>query len=75
MSVVVYSKPDCAQCVQTKKYLAKKGIDFSEVDMSVDADALEKVKALGYRAAPVVIAGDEHWSGFNMAKLNSLSAK
>ncbi len=75
MSVVVYSKPDCMQCEQTKKYLTKKGVDYSVVDISVDAEALEKVKSLGYRAAPVVVAGDDHWSGFNMSKLNGLAAK
>lgn len=73
MEVVVYSKPNCMQCEQTKKWLEKKGIEFSVVDMSVDADALEKMKQLGYRQAPVVVAGEDHWAGFNPAKINALA--
>ncbi len=73
MEVVVYSQPNCMQCEQTKKWLDKKGIAFSVVDLSVDAEALEKVKALGYRQAPVVIAGEKHWAGFNPAQLNALA--
>lgn len=73
MEVVVYSKPDCMQCEQTKKFLERKGVDFSVIDMSADAEALEKVKALGYRQAPVVVVGDQHWSGFNPAKLSSIA--
>jgi glutaredoxin-like protein NrdH len=30
------------------------------------------IQALGYTAAPVVIAGEEHWSGFKMDKILSL---
>jgi glutaredoxin-like protein NrdH len=30
------------------------------------------IQALGYTAAPVVIAGDDHWSGFKMDKILAL---
>jgi len=72
MEVVVYSKPDCMQCEQTKKLLERKGVAFSVVDISVDEKALEKVRDLGYRQAPVVVAGEQHWAGFNPARINSL---
>jgi glutaredoxin-like protein NrdH len=49
-------------------------VDYEEVDMSKDPVALEMVKTLGYMAAPVVIAGDDHWSGFRMEKIQALSA-
>jgi hypothetical protein len=29
-------------------------------------------KSLGYSAAPVVIAGDHHWSGFRMAQIEDV---
>lgn len=33
--------------------------------MSQDAEALDKVKSLGYLQAPVIVTEDgEHWSGF-----------
>lgn len=74
MSVVVYSKPGCMQCEQTKNYLKKKGVDFSVVDISVDQEAFDRVAGMGYKNVPVVVAGDQHWYGFIPSKLGSLSA-
>lgn len=62
--ITVYSLPSCIQCIQTKKLLTREGYDFSEVMLSENEDAAMMVKQLGYSAAPVVIAGDDHWSGF-----------
>jgi glutaredoxin-like protein NrdH len=33
---------------------------------------MNMVKALGYISAPVVVSGDEHWSGFRIDRLNGL---
>ena len=74
MSVTVYTLPSCVQCDNTKRVLTKTGVEFSTVDLSEDEAAYEMVKALGYQAAPVVIAGDDHWSGFRPDKLSSLAA-
>ena len=52
---VVYSLPDCVQCVAVKRALTKHGITFIERDLQ-DPDNLEYVKALGYMAAPVTVA-------------------
>lgn len=74
MSVTVYTLPACVQCDQTKKALTKSGVAYDVVDLSQDEDAYEMVKGLGYMAAPVVVAGDEHWSGFRPDRLNALAA-
>lgn len=72
MRIVVYSKPACPQCDATYRYLNRLGVPFEVVDMSIDAEALERVKKLGYQQAPVVFAGGEHWSGFRPDRLRSL---
>ena len=72
MSVVVYTQPNCSQCEQTKRFLSVKSVPFEVVDITQDADAFDKVVELGYRSVPVVVAGDDHWAGFNLVKLNSL---
>jgi glutaredoxin-like protein NrdH len=74
MGVTVYSLPNCVQCDSTKRMLKKNEIAFEEVDMSQDPIALEMVKSLGYTSAPVVIADEDHWSGFRMDKIQNLSA-
>ncbi|MFW0108937.1 glutaredoxin-like protein NrdH [Rothia sp. P6271] len=74
MSVTVYTKPACMQCNMTYRALEKNGIEYNIVDITENEQALEDIKKLGYLQAPVVIAGDQHWSGFRPDLISSLSA-
>ena len=71
--VTVYTLPACVQCDSTKRVLTRNLVEYQEVDLSQDEAAMQMVKDLGYNAAPVVVAGDEHWSGFRPDKLATLS--
>ena len=71
--VTVYTLPACVQCDSTKRVLTRTGVEYSVVDLSQDEAAMEMVKELGYNAAPVVVVGDEHWSGFRPDKLAALA--
>jgi glutaredoxin-like protein NrdH len=73
MSVTVYTKPACVQCNATYKALDKQGIAFEKVDISLDSEARDYVMALGYLQAPVVVAGNEHWSGFRPDRIKALA--
>ena len=47
MSIMVYSTPTCPYCHKAKDYLKEKGIEFTDVDVSVDQDkAKEMVEKL-----------------------------
>ncbi len=72
MDIVVYSKPACVQCVATQKAMQAKKISYRSVDLTQDQEAMEKVVAMGYREAPVVVAGEKHWSGFRPDMINAL---
>lgn len=75
MDITVYSKPLCVQCDATKRALSKAGLAYDDVDLTKDADALAKVKGLGYIQAPVVIVNDQHhWAGFRPDKIKGLAA-
>lgn len=73
MTVTVYTKPACVQCNATYRALDKRGVAYRSVDISQDAEALERVRALGYMQAPVVVTDDDHWSGFNPDKIGALA--
>lgn len=73
MTVTVYTKPACVQCNATYKALEKQGIEFEKVDITLDSEARDYVMALGYLQAPVVVAGNEHWSGFRPDRIKALS--
>ncbi len=70
--VIVYSKPACVQCTATTREMDRKGIEYTYVDLTEDQTAMEKVMNMGYRQAPVVVAGDEHWAGFRPDKIGAL---
>ena len=73
MAIPVYSKPNCVQCSAPRRALDKAGLGYETVDISLDAEALEQVTSLGYAQAPVVVAGEEHWSGFRPDKIKALA--
>ena len=72
MAITVYTKPACVQCKATYRALDKAGIEYNIIDIAEDADARDYVMALGYLQAPVVVAGDSHWSGFRPDRINAL---
>jgi glutaredoxin-like protein NrdH len=74
MTITVFSKPACVQCDATYRALNKHGLEYTVVDISTDAEALESVKALGYQQAPVVFADGDHWSGFRPDRIKALVA-
>lgn len=74
MTITVYTKPACVQCNATQKALDKQGISYQTVDITEDPDARDFVMALGYLQAPVVVAGDNHWSGFRPDRIKALAA-
>lgn len=79
MKVTVFTRPSCVQCTATFRALDSRGVSYESVDVTGDAEALERVKALGYLQAPVVVVegdgGMVHWSGFRPDMLNQLEAE
>ena len=72
MSVTIYTLPACVQCDTSKRMMKRLEIEFEEVDLTKDEAAAQMVKDLGYTAAPVIINGSTHWSGFRMEMINGL---
>lgn len=79
--ITVFTKPACVQCISTKRWLDKLDIEYDTVDISLpeNADALAKIKDLGYMAAPVVTVetpgeDDKHWYGFRPDLIEPLAA-
>jgi Glutaredoxin-like protein NrdH len=73
VTVTVFSKPACVQCNATYRRLDAEGIEYEITNLAEDPAALERMKELGYLQAPVVFAGDDHWSGFRPDKIAELA--
>lgn len=70
--VTVYTKPGCVQCDATFRLLDLKQIPYVPVDLTTDRDAMKAVRGLGYLQAPVVVAGERHWSGYRPDEITRL---
>jgi len=74
MAITLYTKPACVQCTATRKALDKSGVEYDVIDITENPDACDYVMSLGYLQAPVVIAGEQHWSGFRPDAIKALRA-
>jgi glutaredoxin-like protein NrdH len=73
MAITVYTKPACVQCNATYRALDKAGIEYDVIDITENAQARDYVMSLGYLQAPVVVAGENHWSGFRPDEISKLT--
>lgn len=72
MKITVWEKPNCVQCMQTKREFDKLGIQYSVRRLDRSPKAIEKFLAMGLMAAPIVETDDRRWSGFRLNKIRSL---
>jgi glutaredoxin-like protein NrdH len=59
----------------TKRLMDKIGVEYSTIDIVENPEELDKLIAMGYRAAPVVMTEEgESWAGFQPDKITALAA-
>jgi len=63
--IKIYTTPICPYCVRAKALLKKKGADFDEVDVFMDADARQEMEDVtnGARTVPQIFIGEQHVGG------------
>jgi glutaredoxin len=52
--ITVYSKNNCPFCQQAKNLLTRKGVQFEEINIDLDADAKRFIMAAGHRTVPQI---------------------
>lgn len=68
--VKVYSTPTCHWCVRLKEFLKEKGVDFEEVDLSVDQEAAkEMIEKSGQMSVPQIEINGKIIVGFDKKKI------
>ena len=72
MSITIYTRNDCVQCHATKRAMENRGVAFEMVNVDLQPDAADALRAQGFRQLPVVIAGETSWSGFRPDMINRL---
>lgn len=52
-NIVLYGKKNCPQCRMMKKFFDENSVIYNYIDIEEDFSALQRVKDLGFSAAPV----------------------
>lgn len=72
MAVTIYSTPTCPWCHKTKEFFKANKVAFTDIDVSTDQKAAQKmVKISGQTGVPVIDANGKILVGFDEGKLKS----
>ena len=73
MNITVYTTPTCPYCYQTKEFLSRRGIQFTEKNIAADpVAAQEMIQASGQRGVPVTVIDDQVVVGYDQRRLAML---
>jgi len=76
MKLEVFSKAQCPKCNALKTFLSAQGLEYVELRVDEDDDALQRVRDMGLQSLPVlVVDGDDDHPivGMDMPKLEQLA--
>lgn len=70
--MIVYTKPDCVQCVATKRWLDKHGGSYEVRELLESPEILAEAKEKNILQAPVVTTEDgQMWGGLQIDLLRA----
>ena len=72
MTITVWEKPSCVQCMQTKREFDKRGIIYKTRRLDKSPRAIQRFLELGFLSAPIIETDDRRWGGFRLEKIKSL---
>ncbi|WP_058914400.1 glutaredoxin-like protein NrdH [Entomohabitans teleogrylli] len=72
MRIIIYTRKSCIQCHATKRAMESRGFDYETINLDLDPQAADELRARGFRQLPVVIADQQSWSGFRPDMINRL---
>jgi glutaredoxin-like protein NrdH len=78
-SVIVYTKPDCPDCFNAKRYLSNRNVAYDSRDITnreIVEELLDRLGPGNY-ATPIIVAGEQVFFGFaaNKEHLSNILAE
>ena len=71
--VRVYTTPTCPYCIRTKQFLKENNIEFEDIDVSANQQALQEMtEKSGQMGVPVLDINGEIVIGFDKDKISQL---
>ena len=73
--ITLYTTRSCPNCRKAKHYLQQRGLRFQELDVKHSPRAQKEFARLGGRGVPLIMVGDQQFSGFNPQQLKTALAR
>jgi glutaredoxin 3 len=71
--IKIYSTPSCGYCRMVKEYFKSKGLEFTEIDISINKDARKEMIAnSGSMGVPVIEIDGKYIVGFDKSKIDAI---
>ncbi len=63
--VIMYSKDPCPYCVNAKRLLKNKGVDFEEIDLTNNPEEMNRIKnELNWKTVPMILIDGKLIGGY-----------
>ncbi len=67
--VIMYSKDPCPYCVNAKRLLEGKGVEYEEIDLTDKPDEMQRIKdQTGWRTVPIILINGQLIGGYTDIK-------
>lgn len=71
-SLVIYTTPTCGYCVQAKAHMGRRGIPYTERDVTLSESYEREFRQKGGRGVPLIVAGSRTLNGYSPESLEAL---
>jgi len=72
LALVIYTTPTCGYCVQAKAHMGRRGIPYTERDVTLSESYEREFRQKGGRGVPLIVAGSRTLNGYSPESLEAL---
>jgi glutaredoxin len=71
-SLVIYTTPTCGYCTAAKAHMGRRGIPYTERDVTTSESYEREFRQKGGRGVPLIVAGSQTLNGYSPESLDQL---
>ena len=70
--LVIYTTPTCGYCTAAKAHMGRRGIPYTERDVTTSESYQREFRQKGGRGVPLIVAGSQTLNGYSAESLDAL---
>ncbi len=71
-ALVIYTTPTCGYCTAAKAHMGRRGIPYTERDVTTSESYQREFRQKGGRGVPLIVAGSRTLNGYSAESLDTL---